>query len=799
MLVAAGSCARQGQPPGGSAAEGPTHAAAKSPVQAAAKTDSLPIAAPAGPTRLAQDLLNESPRTAQEHLEFREALDETLWKNEVQAQEHERPFIRLWDELRTRPNPFDVLKDFPFAQLRFKELRLAAELDLDVKSYALSGKPVSLDPAGWAAWLSEIEAGGYRIVQTEWHHSHFVPATEVAPASSLVSFVIDIVRAAPARRTTIRGDLVVHWAKTPGDDDGPVADVMEAKDVTVWVRDAPPAFEPMFTAKTDAAHKRLMPLVVYDLNRDGLSEILLGGLNKIYWNEGRGRFRAEPIAEGLDIFDTGIVADFTADGLPDFICIGVDRRPSICVGQSDGRFRRPIRCADVRLEFPKSMTAGDLDQDGDLDLWIGQYKFPYMDGSMPTPFYDANDGHPAFLLVNDGAGSFADATEAAGLAAKRNRRTYSSSLVDLDGDRDLDLMTVSDFCGVDMYRNDGNLRFSDVTDAWVDERRLFGMGHALADFNLDARLDMYVIGMSSTTARRLDRLQLGRDDHPEINRMRQAMGYGNRLLLRTDEVGEAENDQHSGAAPLFRQATFNDRLARTGWSWGTTAFDFDNDGDRDIYVANGHNSGRSAQDYCTTYWCHDVYTGSSQESAEMVRLFRSTLRDLHLGEISWNGFEHDVLFVNNAGKDFANLAFLFGVAFEFDGRGVVGEDLDADGRPDLLVVEYRSERADHTEYTLHVLRNQLETNHGWIGVRLSESPGGPSPIGANIVVKTPRRTHIHRVVTGDSFSSQHPTAAHFGLGDETAVGSIEIQWPDGGKSVLKRPAPGRYYHVRAGD
>ena len=52
------------------------------------------------------------------------------------------------------------------------------------------------------------------------------------------------------------------------------------------------------------------------------------------------------------------------------------------------------------------MTAGDIDNDGDVDLWIGQYKISYVGGQMPTPYFDANDGFPAFLLVNDGSGKF---------------------------------------------------------------------------------------------------------------------------------------------------------------------------------------------------------------------------------------------------------------------------------------------------------------------------------------------------------------------------------------------------------
>ena len=180
-----------------------------------------------------------------------------------------------------------------------------------------------------------------------------------------------------------------------------------------------------------------------------------------------------------------------------------------------------------------------------------------------------NDGFRAFLLENDGQGVFRDITDSAGLTTKRRRRTYSGSLVDLDDDRDLDLVVVSDFSGVDVYTNDGSGKFTDVTDERIDKRHAFGMSLSIADYNLDAKIDFFMTGMSSTTARRLHQMGLGRKGFDQHQASRPEMGYGNRMYLANGSN--------------FQQAAFNNQVARTGWSWGSTSFDFDNDGDRESF------------------------------------------------------------------------------------------------------------------------------------------------------------------------------------------------------------------------
>ena len=472
-----------------------------------------------------------------------------------------------------------------------------------------------------------------------------------------------------------------------------------------------------------------------------------------------------------------LLADFTGDGAPDLIVGG----PGQLLGLYEGgkSFDQPgLAIATRPLQYPEAMSAGDIDGDGDLDLWVGQYRLPYREGQMPTPYYDANDGYPAYLLSNDGRARFTDITARAGLETKRKRRTYSGSLADLDGDDDLDLLVVSDFAGIDLYYNDGTGTFADVTSRTVSEASTFGMSHVFGDYNADGRLDMYVVGMSSTTARRLDYLGLGREEYPEHHQQRRAMGFGNRLYFGREDA-------------RFSIAPGTEQVARTGWSWGVASADFDNDGDDEIYVANGHLSGETAQDYCTVFWTHDIYTGDSAPDPQLAGFFDEMIADWNSSGISWNGFEHNKLYLSGGGRSFVEIGYLMGVAFEFDARTVLDMDIDADGRVDLLVSEWsgtpRRER-------VHVLRNVWPGDNNWLGVRL-QGAAGISPIGARITLRSPQGTKTQWVYTGESFDSQRSPTRLFGLGRGERVEAVEVQWPGGKVTTLSNPQINRYHEL----
>ena len=727
-------------------------------------------------------------------------LNETVWKPEEESQTREQTFVKLWDDLRAMKHEWNPLEQFDFKSLRIGELGAAHQHDWGIERREMGGAKTKLDPAGWRAMIKKWRAASIRIIETEWHQASFEPAKEGQPARSLFKVVAHVVDEALQTRHILRGDLRVQWSPKRGVDGLFGVEHMTLEELTLLSRKGPAPFVTKHVIDVLKDNPGVTPpksndinlwgrvyppsLVLQDLNGDHLPELITGGGNLVYWN--RGGFKLEPkvLLEGNNGFNHAIVfADFTGDGHLDLFTLNPRKNLEVIPGDGKGKFTpsalESTLPGGAHMENISCHAVGDIDGDGDLDVYATQYKSAFKNGVTPKPYYDAMDGHPAYLLLNDGTGRFTDATAQARLLPKRHRRTYSASLVDLDNDHDLDLLVVSDFAGMDLYLNDGKGKFTDVTERLGEHRFSFGMSHSLADFDGDGNLDIYMVGMGSTTARRLDGMKLRRQGFKTVQDARAAMGYGNRLFLGDGRGG-------------YRQAPYNKNVARSGWSWGSTPWDFDNDGDRDLFVANGHLSGKSCEDYCSKYWRRWTFPDEAQERPLMDLLIQTDMKDLTNGEISWNGFEHNVLFMNEGGGKYTNIAFLMGVSHESDCRSVVSGDLDHDGRPDLLVVEgVRRGTDQQREGYIQVIQNLLTTGNHWIGTHLKGQP-----IGAVVSVVNDGKRQILPIVTGDSFDSQHATSAHFGLGKSKSVEALEVRWPNGKVTRVKNPAIDKYHIIR---
>jgi enediyne biosynthesis protein E4 len=737
-------------------------------------------------TRLAAELAAIETREQQ--------IAQTIWAKELLAQQSGLRVERFWDELNHASDKWPVVAAFEFEEFRPgvrsppESLPHGMKLSQPDRSHPTNAGPV-WNRAEWLDWIEQAREAGWQIGAVEFRHNQFDVDGRSNPSRSVFSFIAQLINPATDRRASLEGELTVVWgpAQFNQDRELPTVRSIDASRVALIERAGPAPFQPVLSRAIAPPRGSFFidPLILYDLDGDGLSEIILASSNLVFRRRPDGHYEAGPLVRhSPGLVFTAVLADFDGDGHADFLCATFEGL-LLYRGSAGGTFDAPgemVWSANPRLRYGQVLTCGDINGNGHLDVWLGQYRPPYERGQMPSPYHDANDGHPDWLLINDGLGRFTDVTEPAGLSAKRWRRSYSGSFVDLAGNGILDLLVVSDFAGIDLYANDGHGRFQDVTRHWIAERRAFGMGHALADLNRNGHLDFLVLGMHCPAAQRLEHLNLTRPGLKDDDGIRAAMVEGNRLYLGRSDGG-------------FEQTGMNESIARTGWSWGCTVLDFDNSGWPDVYIVNGHETRQSVRDYEPEFWLHDIYVADSEEDVVRAAYFGAKFARTRGRGQSYGGYEKNRLYLNREGQAFLEIGHLMGVGIEVDARNVAADDLDGDGRVDLIFTTF--ETWPEERQTLQVYRNNLATAGNWIGVRLREEGNGTSPIGARVSLHHTGGSTFRPIVTGDSHRTQHAPTVHFGLGQLESVDRLEIRWLDGRTLVLSEPVLNRYHMVTA--
>ena len=714
-----------------------------------------------------------------------DAWDESVWAPEILGQGYGAVIEQLWDELRSAGTPFATLLALPLDSLESGQFSPIKHLQHDIQQQEMLAPPNVLALTEWRQALPFANDQELDLEQTEFRHIRFWPSRNNTPHSQ-VSFTLHILRKTPETRHILRGLIEIRWRPNhpPARKAMQSARIISAELLT---REGPTVFGHVIPADISPNREAQVfepNLQLQDLDHNGLSEIIVARINQVYWNQGQGKFKTTPLCDfPLPFLNNGLFEDFNGDGLTDFLAFS-SKGLALFEGNAEGRFTKPPHKSFVppaELENPFTITAGDIDQDADLDVWLAQYRSPYQDGQMPSPVYDANDGHPSFLLINDGSGNFTDQTVHAGLGKKRFRRTYSASFFDYDNDLDQDLIIVSDFAGIDIHQNQGGGVFREAKLSSRTERDAFGMAHCFGDFDLNGHRDILMIGMNAPTATRLDHLGLGIPSAQGNTAKRAAMNFGNRLFFQ-DETGFHQNEQ-------------GQELAQTGWSWGVAPGDFDNDGDEDIYIVNGHITAESVTDYEKDFWLYDIHLGNSEENDALKQFFEAKQKNARNAGASFGGHELNRFFLNLGDRGYLEVAYLMGMSLAIDCRNLVSDDLDGDGKLEWILSSF--ETWPEAKQALHLFPNFTETTGNWIGARLRGKDGVPVA-GAVVSVRTASGSQERYLVNGDSYRSQRANTAHFGIGSTEKVETLTVLWPTGLESTLTAPQINTYHEISPG-
>lgn len=513
-----------------------------------------------------------------------------------------------------------------------------------------------------------------------------------------------------------------------------------------------------------------------DIDNDGDIDVLIlsGAGNALYLNDGKGHFTDVTEAAGLRWTRADgtageprqpIIADFDNDGLPDILITYVDDAHRLYRNLGHGKFEDVTGRTNLGGKglVGGPATAIDFDKDGLLDLYIG-YFGDYLHGELPTLARRNTNALPDKLFRNKGNFVFEDVT--AGSGVDNPGWAQAIGHLDFDGDGWEDLICGNDFGTNAWYRNLGNGKFEDVSAKLGTDKPSYTMAVGITDLNRDSYPDVYISNI----------VTMDKDEKYVLPDAKTRMKF-NPAKMANMRVVEA-NDLFTSVAKDHKLVSYEQSQAvgrgyrSTGWSWGANFFDFDNDGDDDLYVVNGMN------EYAVYSSVNPYLTDPSGKPSTAILPVADK--------------ESPVFFVNREGR-LLEESEKSGANPPGNARSVAQFDMDGDGDLDMVVNNFNM--------PARVYRNDAAGKNHWIEIRLTGDPAkgvSRDAIGAQIRVDTAHEKGLWREVFSTiGYLTSPPKEQHLGLGADTKA-DVTILWPNGERETHRGLAANKRYHFVQG-
>ncbi|MBI1918214.1 MAG: CRTAC1 family protein [Planctomycetes bacterium] len=528
-------------------------------------------------------------------------------------------------------------------------------------------------------------------------------------------------------------------------------------------------------------------VAVGDFDGDGFDDLYFVnqlGPNQLYRNNQDGTFTDVTAKAGVGLGDRVCVAaawgDYDNDGKQDLFVTSTRGGNVLFHNNGDGTFTDVTDKAGVAL-IAHSQTAAffDYDNDGYLDLFVtntakwtlNDYNKEgrYFAGAKDLLELVSSPKEHNVLYHNNGDGTFTDVTEKAGLKGKGWGGDVA--VFDYDGDGKLDLFVTNMFGANQLYRNNGNGTFTDVTKQVLGRTSWGAIGSKAFDFNNDGRLDLFVADMHSDmwllppsdpngssydlkkkypkAGGPLASLELDSDDERYFGRANPIhyddVVFGNTLFKAPPKGKFAEVSDQAGA--------------ETFWPWGIATGDFDNDGFEDVFLPSG-------MGYPYYYWPSVLLMNNGNET------FTDRAKEAGIEPPPRGEYKKEKIGPRRPARSSRCAATVY-----------------RDGQLDLVVNNF-NDRA-------YYLRNHFPQKN-YIAFRLTgarakgEPPGAPGSnrdaVGALVYLHLGKEVMVRQVHAAGGYLSQSSRTLHFGLGERTKIDWAEIRWPRGRTKRIDNPA-----------
>ena len=515
-----------------------------------------------------------------------------------------------------------------------------------------------------------------------------------------------------------------------------------------------------------------------DVNNDGLIDVYLVAnqdSNKLFLNKGDFKFEditAKAGVAGTKAWSTGVTfADVNGDGFLDiYVCnsgdlTGDDKESELFINQGNLTFSEQATEYGLNDKgYSTHASFFDYDKDGDLDVYLLNNSYAAI-GSFnlrknQRPLRDQLGGDK--LLRNDN-GKFVDVSEEAGIYGSQIGFGLGITVSDFNNDNWLDMFISNDFFERDyLYMNQGDGTFKEDLVNQISSISAASMGADAADINNDGFTDLFVTDMLPYEYERLKTVTTFDDwNRYSYNLKNDYHHQFTRNVLQLNQSGE-----------YFTEISRLMNVDASDWSWGALFFDMDNDGFKDLFIANGIYKDLTNQDYleyiANESIIQSIVSDQGVNYKELIDIIPSNkVRNMAFRNVGGKDFKLD----ENLGLN--DLSFSNGSAFG---------DLDNDGDLDLVV--------NNVNMSSFVYENSSGNGENFIRLVLKGEGKNPFGIGARVKATVDDKVMTFENIHCKGFQSTVDHRMTIGIGQAESI-NLEVQWPSNKKTIINNVTPGQ--------